>query len=72
MQSRLQSWVEACVGTAIGYLVALLTQFFVYWLYAIPVTLGQNLAIGLVFTFVSLVRGYWVRRLFNRLHRKTL
>ena len=69
MQSRRQSLIEACVGTTIGYIVALLTQFFVYWLWDIPVSLGQNLSIGLVFTVVSLIRSYWVRRLFNYLHR---
>ena len=57
------------MGTAIGYLVALLTQFFAYWWWAIPVTLSQNLKIGVLFTVVSLVRSYWVRRLFNYLHR---
>jgi len=70
VQSRLQSLFEACAGTTIGYFVALLTQFFVYWFYNIPVSLGQNLSIGLIFTAVSLVRSYWVRRLFNWVHRK--
>jgi len=58
------------VGTVIGYLIALLTQFFVYWFYQIPVTLSQNLSIGLVFTAVSLIRSYWVRRLFNWIHHR--
>ena len=58
------------MGTVIGYTIALLTQFFVYWLWNIPVSLGQNLMIGIVFTIVSLIRSYWVRRLFNYLHRK--
>ena len=60
--------VEVCVGTAIGYSVALLTQFFVYWWYGIAVSLAQNLSIGVVFTVVSFVRSYFVRRLFNWIH----
>ncbi len=30
---------------------------------------GQNLKIGVLFTVVSLIRGYGVRRLFNHFHR---
>ncbi len=69
MQSRLQSFLESCVNVAIGYTVALLTQLAVFPLFGMKVSLEANFAIGGIFTVVSLVRSYAVRRLFNYLHR---
>lgn len=68
MQTRTQSLVESLTQVAVGYLVALATQIAVFPLLGIPVTLGQNLQIGLVFTAVSIVRSYALRRVFARIH----
>jgi len=70
MQSRLQSAIETCVGVAIGYFIALLTQVLVFPLFHLKVTLNENLLIGGIFTIVALIRSYFLRRLFNHLHRK--
>jgi hypothetical protein len=66
-QSRRMSAAESVANVAIGYGIALLTQFVVFGALQIPVSLGQNLWIGAVFTAVSLVRSYAMRRIFNRL-----
>ena len=66
-QSRLMSLVEAIANVAIGYGVAVATQIAVFPLFGLAVTLGDNLAIGGIFTAVSLVRAYLLRRLFERL-----
>ena len=71
-QSRGMSWLETCLSTAIGYLVALATQLVVFPLLGIVVAFGENLLIGAIFTVVSIIRGYCVRRLFNWLHLKGL
>jgi len=65
-QSRKMSLVEAIANMAIGYGVAVLTQLVVFPLFGLAVSLSENLAIGLIFTVVSLLRSYWIRRLFNR------
>lgn len=65
MQSKKMSLVETCASTAIGYLVALATQMVVFPLFGLSVSLTANLWIGAIFTVVSIVRGYAVRRLFN-------
>lgn len=65
-QSRRMSLVEALTSTAIGYVVAVLTQLAVFPLFDLPATLGDSLIIGAIFTVVSVVRGYAVRRLFER------
>ena len=70
MQSKRGSLIETCTGTAIGYSVAVLTQLIVLPMFDLHVTFGENLVIAAVFTIVSLIRGYWVRRLFNWLHMK--
>ena len=69
MQTKTQSLLESFANIAIGYLVALATQMIVFPLMDIPVRMDQNLAIGAIFTAVSLVRSYALRRVFNWLHR---
>ena len=68
MQSRLQSLLESFANIAIGYLVALGAQLLVFPLFSINLPLSSNLIIGGLFTAVSLVRSYFLRRLFNWLH----
>lgn len=68
-QSRIGSLIEALVNVAIGYLVALASQIFVFPLYGIHVPISTNLSIGVWFTVISIVRSYALRRWFNkRLH----
>lgn len=66
-QSRLMSAVESMANVAIGYGVALASQLLIFPLYGINITLSTNVAIGLWFTAISIVRSYVVRRTFNRM-----
>lgn len=70
MQSRTQSLIETTVSTTIGFVVALLTWYVVAWLWGMKVTMLDNLTITAIFTVVSVIRGYYIRRLFNWLHRQ--
>lgn len=65
MQSKTQSLIEVLTGTAIGYTVAVATQFLVFPLFDIQVRSSDHFIIGAIFTVVSIVRSYAVRRLFN-------
>ena len=65
MQTKKMSLIETIVSVAIGYIVALLSQIVVFPLFDIEVSLIDNLLIGLLFTVISIIRGYFVRRLFN-------
>ena len=67
-QSRTASFIESLANVAIGYSVALGTQLTVFPLFGLAVDLDQNLAIGAIFTAVSIVRSYCVRRAFNWWH----
>lgn len=64
-QSRWMSLVEAVTNVLVGYGVAVTTQWLVFPLFGLHATLQENLAIGLIFTAVSLVRSYLLRRTFE-------
>ena len=66
-QSRLMSLVESLANVLVGYGVAVLTQVLVFPLFDLHVPLADNLLIGTVFTGVSLVRSYVLRRSFEAL-----
>ena len=68
MQTRLQSFIESLANVFIDYGVALLSQIVVFPLFKISVSLVDNILIGLIFTIISIVRSYVVRRVFNKLH----
>ena len=65
-QSRRLSLVEAITNVAVGYVLAVITQIMVFPWFGIHPSLGENLAIGSMFTGISLLRSYVLRRLFER------
>ena len=71
-QSRWMSLVEAVTNVLVGYGVAVATQWAVFPLFGLHATLQENLVIGLVFTAVSLVRSYVLRRAFEALRIRQL
>lgn len=69
MQTKKQSLTEIITSVAIGYFVALFSQFIIFPLMGYDVPMSHNIIIGLWFTGVSVARGYAVRRFFNWFHR---
>ncbi len=67
-QSRRASLVESVLNILIGYGVAVTAQCLIFPLFGVVLPLSDNLLIGVLFTLVSLIRSYWLRRLFNFLH----
>lgn len=57
-------------NVVIGYGIALVAQIIVFEWFRVDVTLGQDIVMGLIFTVVSLVRSYTLRRVFNLIHEK--
>jgi len=66
-QSRLMSLVESLANVLVGYGVAVVTQMAVFPLFGLALTVTENLLIGLIFTAVSIVRSYALRRGFEAL-----
>lgn len=66
MQSKKYSIIESVTNTVIGLVTSFLIQLIIYPLLDIPVSINQNIIITLVFLIVSIIRGYLIRRLFNK------
>lgn len=69
-QSRRSSAAEAIISVSTGFAVSLAASPIVYPLFGHAFTLTQNIGITLVFTALSLLRSYLVRRLFVWLDRQ--
>ncbi len=69
-QSRLMSLLESLANVLVGYGVAVATQMAVFPLFGLAVTVSENLLIGLIFTVVSIVRSYALRRGFEALRMR--
>jgi len=67
VQSRRLSLIEAVANVAVGLGVAYGTQVVVFPLFGFNATTGQHVAITAIFTAVSLVRSYAIRRIFCRI-----
>lgn len=59
------SLVEAAVNVVAGYVVALAAQLVVFPFFNVSISFSDNLLIGAIFTVVSLVRSYVLRRVFE-------
>lgn len=66
-QSRRGSMVEACANVAIGYGINFAANLLVLPLFGLAVTAADAAGIGVIFTGISLVRGYVIRRAFNKI-----
>ena len=66
MQTKLDSFIEACTNTSIGLIVAFMANLILMPLLGIPVSLSQNLILTAAFTFISVARSYFVRRWANK------
>ena len=64
-QSRRMSMAESLTNVAVGYGIAVATQIAVFPLFGLEVRLSDNLAMGAIFTGVSILRSYSLRRLFE-------
>ncbi|WP_345969604.1 hypothetical protein WCX72_09775 [Sulfurimonas sp. HSL1-6] len=67
MQSRTESLLENVANVMSGLLLsAFVVQPLVFPLFGVTLNVGQNITIAVVFTIVSIARGYLWRRYFNK------
>lgn len=69
MQTRLGSWLEAWANILVGFAINWTANMLVFPLFGFNITAGQAFHVGLIFTAISLVRSYALRRIFNRIKR---
>ena len=65
-QSHRMSMIEAVTNVVVGYALAVGTQVLVFPLIGLTASFSDNLLIGAVFTSVSVIRSYALRRMFER------
>lgn len=72
-QSRLQSFIETNANVGLGFIMALAVQQWIIGPFFYPsTTTAKNVVVTIIFTVLSVIRGYLVRRYFNwRLHRES-
>lgn len=66
-QSKKHSAIESITNVIIGLITSFLIQLVLYPLLDIPVTFSQNVIITFVFFVASFIRGYLIRRFFNKI-----
>ena len=69
-QSRTHSMAETMANIVVGFAASMVIQALVLPAMGHDITLAQNFWITCIFTVVSVVRGYGIRRIFNRFQTK--
>ena len=69
-QTRLGSFIEAVINVAIGFVINFTANMFIFPPIGFHITPCANLLMGLIYTVISVVRSYAVRRWFNARQHK--
>ncbi len=68
-QTRLGSLIETMVNIIIGFSINWTANMLIFPLFGFHISPGANFVMGLIYTVISVVRSYCIRRWFNaRLH----
>ena len=65
MQSKKQSLIETLTSVFVGWLIGVILNLTVLPLFDYNITVVDSLLVSLIFTVVSVARGYVIRRWFN-------
>lgn len=66
IQTKADSMMEAVTNTVIGLVISTIANHIVLPLVlGVHMSIGQNVVISLIFTVISIVRSYCLRRAFN-------
>ena len=65
MQTKRQSAIESLTNVLVGWLIGVILNMIVLPLFDYDVSLTDGVLISIIFTAVSVVRSYVVRRFFN-------
>ena len=66
MQTKKQSLFESITNVAIGYIVAVISNAAILPLFGVNLAFSDSMLIAVWFTVISVIRGYAVRRWFNK------
>lgn len=66
-QKKKYSILESITNVVVGLILSFCIQLVIYPIMDIPVSFSQNIIITSVFFTVSFIRGYLIRRIFNKI-----
>ena len=66
MQTKKHSFAETITQTVSGYIVSLAMQVIVFPHFDIHISFVQNIQISIWFTIAAIIKGYYIRRWWNR------
>ena len=69
MQTKRQSLIETLTNVGIGWFISFIANMSVLPLFGYNINLTDGVLISIIFTIISIVRGYVVRRWFNSKER---
>lgn len=69
-QSKLGSFIESMINILVGFWINFLANIWILPLFGFHITVAQNLQIGVIYTVISIVRSYVIRRVSNQYHLK--
>lgn len=65
MQTKRQSFIESLTSTTIGIIIGIVLNLIILPIFGYPVSLSDSLWISVIFTVISIIRSYIIRRWFN-------
>ena len=65
-QSKMGSFIEVCINIAIGFSINFFMNLTIFPMFGWHISVSENLLLGVIYTVVSVIRGYVVRRWFER------
>ncbi len=71
MQTRWHSFIESWANVVAGIIISYVANLFIFPFLGYEISTEQNIKLVAIYTVISLVRSYVLRRLFNKWHVKT-
>ena len=65
MQSKRESLIETLTNVSIGWFISFIANMLVLPLFGYNINLTDGVLISIIFTVISIIRGYVIRRAFN-------
>lgn len=65
MQSRFESFLESTFNIIAGFIIAVVSQRYIFPLYGVHMPLSTNIWVTFWLTIISMIRSYCFRRYFN-------
>lgn len=70
-QTKLGSLIEALINVVIGFSINYCANLLIFPLFGMHISAANNFLMGLLYTLISVVRSYLIRRFFNAKLKQT-